>query len=81
MQAALRKPRPVWFWMDLEAVINKVMHKKREQLWSLHLCGLGAYANNVPIAQIDRSIKIELRELLGDHGLPPRLQSKNSIIY
>ena len=60
------------------------MHKKREQLWSLHLCGLGAYANNVPIAQIDRSIKIELRELrelLGDHGLPPRLQSKNSIIY
>ena len=78
MQAALRKPRPVWFWMDLEAVINKVMHKKREQLWSLHLCGLGAYANNVPIAQIDRSIKIELP---GDHGLSPRLQSKNSIIY
>ena len=80
MQAALPKPRPVWFWKDFWPLINKVIHKKREQLWSLHLCGLGAYANNVPIAQIDRSIKIELRELLGDHGLPPRLQSKNWIM-
>ena len=78
MQAALSKPRPVWFWKDFWPLINKVIHKKREQLWVRHLCGLDACASNVPTAQIGRLIKIEL---LGDHGLPPQLQSQSSIIY
>jgi hypothetical protein len=32
MKAALRKPRPVWLWKALQPLINKVIHKKREQL-------------------------------------------------
>jgi hypothetical protein len=35
MQAALPKPRPVWLWTALQLLINKVIHKKREQLRQL----------------------------------------------
>jgi hypothetical protein len=35
MQAALRKPRPVQLWTTLQPLINKVIHKKREQLRQL----------------------------------------------
>jgi hypothetical protein len=35
MQAALRKPRPVWLWTALQPLINKVIHQKREQLRQL----------------------------------------------
>jgi ion channel-forming bestrophin family protein len=36
-------------------------------------------ANDVPISQISRSIEIELRELLGESGLPPALEPVNGI--
>ncbi len=37
-------------------------------------------ANDVPIAQINRMIEIELRELLGDNDLPRLLRPRNNII-
>jgi hypothetical protein len=42
--------------------------------------GLGVAIKKVFIVRINRLIKMELRELPGDHGLPPRLQSKNRIM-
>ena len=69
--------------MDFWLLINKVIHKKREQLWQLRLCGRGAGANDMPIPQINRMIEIELcglRELPGDHELPTLLQPKNRVM-
>ena len=37
-------------------------------------------ANDVPMAQINRMIEVELREMLGDTDLPPLLRPKNNII-
>lgn len=37
-------------------------------------------ANDVPIAQINRMIEIELSQLLGDADLPPLLRPKNNIV-
>lgn len=37
-------------------------------------------ANDVPIAQINRMVEIELRELLGDADLPSLLRPRNNII-
>ncbi|HEY4136339.1 MAG TPA: bestrophin family ion channel [Alphaproteobacteria bacterium] len=37
-------------------------------------------ANDVPMAQICRIMEIELRDLLGETGLPPLLEPKNGII-
>ena len=76
MQAALRKPHSVWFWTDLEAVINKVIHKKREQLGQLRSCGLGIGVNEVFIVQSNRMTEIELRELLGSNDPPALAQPK-----
>jgi hypothetical protein len=37
-------------------------------------------ANDVPMAQVNRTVEIELRELLGDTDLPEALQAKNNIV-
>lgn len=37
-------------------------------------------ANGVPIAQINRMIEIELREMLGDTDLPTLLRPRNNIV-
>ena len=37
-------------------------------------------ANDVPISQISRLVEIELREMLGETGLPPLLRPQNDII-
>ncbi len=37
-------------------------------------------ANDVPISQLSRLVEIELREMLGETGLPPLLRPQNDII-
>lgn len=37
-------------------------------------------ANDVPISQISRLVEVELREMLGETGLPPLLHPQNDII-
>ena len=37
-------------------------------------------ANDVPISQISRLVEIELREMLGETGLPPLLRPQNDIV-
>ena len=37
-------------------------------------------ANDVPISQISRLVEVELREMLGEAGLPPLLRPQNDII-
>ena len=38
------------------------------------------YVNDVPMTALSRSIKIDLREMLGETDLPPRLQPVNDIL-
>jgi putative membrane protein len=37
-------------------------------------------ANDVPISQMCRTAEIDLREILGETELPPRLEPRNNIL-
>ena len=76
MQAALRKARPVWLWKALRPLINKVIHKKREQLSQLCFCAWGVGVNEESIMPISWLKGIDVHKLLDDRGLQPKPQHR-----
>lgn len=80
MQAALRKPRPDLVWTDFWPLINKVIHKKREQLGQLRFAAWVSSSTTclLRIAQINRIIKVEMRVLLCRRRTAPFFDSEDS---
>lgn len=76
MQAASRKARPVWLWKALRLLINKVIHKKREQLFRLCFSTYCVGANDEPIVHINWLYGIDVHKLLGNGGLQPKPQHR-----
>ncbi len=62
----MRKPRPDLVWTDFWPLINKVIHKKREQLGQLRFAAWVSSSTTclLRIAQINRIIKLTLRSSL-----------------
>ena len=73
------KGHMVWLVIPFSTVISW-MYTTLEQVGASTENPFEGGANDVPIAQINRMIEIELRELLGDTDLPPLLRPKNNII-
>jgi putative membrane protein len=73
------KGHMVWLVIPFSVMISW-MYTTLEQVGASTENPFEGGANDVPIAQINRMIEIELRELLGDTDLPPLLRPKNNII-
>jgi putative membrane protein len=69
----------VWLVIPFSVMISW-MYTTLEQVGSSTENPFEGGANDVPIAQINRMIEIELRQLLGDSDLPTLLRPKNNII-
>jgi len=57
MQAALPKPRPVWLRAALQPLINKVIHKKREQLRQLKTQARDGQSGAGPLLSTARGLR------------------------
>lgn len=73
------KGHMVWLVIPFSVMISW-MYTTLEQVGSSTENPFEGGANDVPIAQINRMIEIELRQLLGDTNLPPLLRPQNNII-
>ena len=73
------KGHMVWLVIPFSTMISW-MYTTLEQVGASTENPFEGGANDVPIAQINRMIEVELRELLGDTELPPLLRPKNNII-
>jgi putative membrane protein len=73
------KGHMVWLVIPFSVMISW-MYTTLEQVGASTENPFEGGANDVPIAQINRMIEIELRGLVGDTTLPPLLQPKNNII-
>jgi len=73
------KGHMVWLVIPFSVMISW-MYTTLEQVGASTENPFEGGANDVPIAQINRMIEIELRELLGETDLPALLRPKNSII-
>jgi putative membrane protein len=73
------KGHMVWLVIPFSTMISW-MYTTLEQVGASTENPFESGANDVPIAQINRMIEVELRELLGDTELPPLLRPKNNII-
>jgi putative membrane protein len=73
------KGHMVWLVIPFSVMISW-MYTTLEQVGASTENPFEGGANDVPIAQINRMIEIELRELLGDADLPTLLQPKNNIV-
>ena len=73
------KGHMVWLVIPFSVMISW-MYTTLEQVGASTENPFEGGANDVPIAQINRMIEVELRELLGDTDLPPLLRPKNNII-
>lgn len=73
------KGHMVWLVIPFSVMISW-MYTTLEQVGASTENPFEGGANDVPIAQINRMIEIELRQLLGDADLPPLLRPKNNII-
>jgi putative membrane protein len=69
----------VWFVIPASVLISW-MYTTLEQVGSSTENPFEAGANDVPISHVNRTIEIELGEMLGDTDLPPALQAKNDIL-
>jgi putative membrane protein len=69
----------VWLVVPFSVVVSW-MYTTLEQVGASTENPFEGGANDVPIAQINRMVEIELRELLGDTDLPPLLRPRNNII-
>jgi len=69
----------VWLVVPFSVMISW-MYTTLEQVGASTENPFEGGANDVPIAQINRMIEVELRELLGDTDLPPLLRPRNNII-
>lgn len=73
------KGHTVWLVIPFSVMISW-MYTTLEQVGASTENPFEGGANDVPIAQINRMIEVELGELLGDTGLPALLRPKNNII-
>jgi ion channel-forming bestrophin family protein len=73
------KGHMVWLVIPFSVMISW-MYTTLEQVGASTENPFEGGANDVPIAQINRMIEIELRELLGDADLPRLLKPQNNII-
>lgn len=73
------KGHMVWLVVPFSVMISW-MYTTLEQVGASTENPFEGGANDVPIAQINRMIEIELRELLGDADLPVLLRPRNNII-
>lgn len=73
------KGQMVWLVIPFSVMISW-MYTTLEQVGASTENPFEGGANDVPIAQINRMIEIELRELLGDTDLPTLLRPKNNIV-
>ena len=73
------KGHMVWLVIPFSTMISW-MYTTLEQVGASTENPFEGGANDVPIAQINRMIEVELRELLGDTDLPPLLRPQNNII-
>jgi len=73
------KSHMVWLVIPFSVMISW-MYTTLEQVGASTENPFEGGANDVPIAQINRMIEVELRQLLGDADLPPLLRPKNNII-
>ncbi len=69
----------VWLVVPFSMVVSW-MYTTLEQVGASTENPFEGGANDVPIAQINRMVEVELREMLGDTDLPPLLRPKNNII-
>nr|WP_311182531.1 bestrophin family ion channel [Hymenobacter volaticus] len=69
------KGQMVWLVVPFSMVISW-MYTSLEQVGESTGNPFEGSANDVPIAQISRSIEIELRQMLGEHKLPPNYSPK-----
>jgi ion channel-forming bestrophin family protein len=75
----LMKGNMIWLVVPFSVIISW-MYTSLEQVGESSENPFEGSANDVPISHISRSIEIDLREMLGETGLPPYLQPKNNII-
>jgi ion channel-forming bestrophin family protein len=75
---SLLKGYTVWLVVPVSVLIGW-MYTALDQVGEATANPFEGNANDVPISQISRSIEIELRELLGESGLPPALEPVNGI--
>ena len=69
----------VWLVVPFSAVICW-MYTSLEQVGESTENPFEGNANDVPISKMCRTMEIELRELLGESDLPPKLKAQNDII-
>jgi len=69
----------VWLLIPFSILISWV-YTSLEQVGESTENPFEGNANDIPLAQINRTIEIDLREVLGEKDLPPALQPENDII-
>ncbi len=73
------KGHMVWLVVPFSMVVSW-MYTTLEQVGASTENPFEGGANDVPMAQINRMVEVELREMLGDTDLPPLLRPVNNII-
>ena len=77
--SGMMKGHMVWLLVPFSIMISW-MYTSLEQVGESTANPFEGSANDVPITQMCREIEIELRELLGEKDLPPKLYPQNNII-
>jgi putative membrane protein len=79
MVTGILQGQMVWLVIPFSVVISW-MYTSLEQVGESTGNPFEGNANDVPISQISRSIEIELRQMMGEHNIPPELQAQHEII-
>lgn len=75
----IMKGNMVWLVIPFSVLLSWI-YTSLEQVGDSTECPFEGGANDVPISQMCRTAEIDLREMLGETDLPPRLEPKNNIV-